>query len=197
MPPTVALPMAMPWPCRKSQSVTVMFSQPNPRPADFFTRLDGDVVVTSVDGAMGDGHVAAIDGVDRRRYWPHRPVPGSVTSSITTSSQSVRTKWDLGELINFTPAMWTFLQWLSMTRSGRGSGGLPGFPGTGFLGRPPPVRAIAVNCSLAGNGDVREVFPADERDELVVAPGRQPVAATLEKIRLCRRGQQRGACFEQ
>src|SRR5208283_838814 len=53
------------------------------------------------------------------------------------------------------------------------------FPGAGFLGRPPPVCAIAINRSLTSNGNVREVFPADERDEIVVASGRQPVAATL------------------
>ena len=91
-PPTVSLPMDMPCPCRKVQSVTVMSSHAKLAAGDFFAGLDGDVVVAHVNRAMGDQHVPAAARINARPCSPRRPGPEMVTSSTTTFSQSVGTK---------------------------------------------------------------------------------------------------------
>ena len=104
----------------------------------------------------------------------------TVTPSTTTSSQSVGTKWNVGEFCNVTPVTLTFLQFVRTIRRGRGSVN-PGVFCRAASAGPHQFSPGAVNRPFAGDGDVGELAASDERNEVAAALGRQPIRARFQK----------------
>ena len=119
-PPPVLLPMDRPWPCKNTQSLTVMSSLANSRPATLWldlmatlsspTSMRHRVIRTFLHEL---GSIASVLG--------ERGGAMMVTFETTTPSHSVGTKWNLGEFCSVRFSRRTFLQPVSIIKFGRGS----------------------------------------------------------------------------
>ena len=145
--------------------------------------LDGDVVVAHVNVASGDQHppAARINRVGVRRAL--RRENGHIGNDHVLAIR--RDKMKLRRVLQrdvFQPQIFGLFNhnqiWPGQS--------VAGFDLPRLFRLTPPDGTIAVNHAAAGDRHVRQVFPADERNELAAAPGLKPVAGLFHKIHLVR-----------
>jgi hypothetical protein len=160
---------------------------------DFLAGLDGDVVIAGVEGAFGEGDVAAIAGVNAVGV---RGVFGCEDGDAFDNEVFTigRDEVEFGRVLQRDAGEFGFGAAVEREQIRAREREARNFL-AGFFSFFPPDLAVAVNDTRTGEADAGQFLAADERDE-IRAFGFGPVAGSFHEIVLIRASKQRRALVE-